>query len=165
MLGQEAEQVGFFRYAQRKVPSAAPLLTGGNPSFAFTVLKAFIVPDSCPVPLSEIKLSTFGRLDIVGGGKAQARDMTLEYEVPGHVDCEHNAVVYLSGALLPVTVRVEEARSADGVTRFKAQFPFEQKGFSRGLTIAAVVNGTGDFATNDAVAAATVFGPALFEIE
>jgi len=161
VLGQEGEQVGFFRYAQGKVPSAAPLLTGGSPSFAFTALQMFIVPGSCPKPLSDIPLTTFGKLNIIA--KPEPRNMTLEYSVAGQVDCENNAIVYLSGPLLPVTVRISDALFAGGVTHFKADFPFEE-GFANGLTIAALVKGTGKFATNDAVAAATVYGPGLIEI-
>ena len=48
-------------------------------------------------------------------------------------------------------------------TQFVAPFPWED-GFADGLTIAALVNGTGTFASNDAVAAATVFGPGLIEV-
>jgi len=107
VLGQEGEQVGFFRYAQSKIPSAAPLLTGGSPSFAFTALQMFIVPGSCPKPLSDIPLTTFGELNIIT--KPESRNMTLEYAVAGQVDCENNAIVYLSGPLMPVMVRISDA--------------------------------------------------------
>ena len=89
--------------------------------------------------------------------------MTLEYLVAGRVSCEENAVVYITGQNLPVTVPILSSEFARGVTRFTASFPFEE-GFANGLTIAAVVNGTGSFATPDAVAAATLYGPGLIEV-
>ncbi|KAL8718603.1 MAG: hypothetical protein Q9225_004288, partial [Loekoesia sp. 1 TL-2023] len=86
ILGQEGEQDGFFRYVQQKTPSAAPFLTGGSLSFAFTALHAFIVPDSCPKPLSSISLTNFQPLNVVT--KPSARNMTLVYAVNGPVNCE-----------------------------------------------------------------------------
>lgn len=162
VLGQEAQQDGFYRYAQRKTPSAAPQLTGGSASFAFTALHEFIVPGSCPMPLSNIPLTNFGKLHILT--KPQPRNMTLRYEVSGHVDSQHNSVLYISGQNLPVTVPIVAAKYAHGQTYFSASFPFEE-GFANGLTIAAVVNGTGSLPTYDAVAAATLYGPGLIEID
>ncbi|KAI4190868.1 MAG: hypothetical protein LQ346_004842 [Caloplaca aetnensis] len=163
ILAQEGEQVGFFRYVQQKTPSAAPFLTGGSPGFAFTALQRFIVPDSCPKPLSSIDLPTFKPLNIIN--KPMARNMTLWYAVEGPVDCEHQSVVYISGQNLPLAVPIAcpARRSRGGIAKFKAEFPFEA-GFANGFTIAAVVNGTGPLLSPDAVAAATVYGPGLIEV-
>lgn len=163
ILGQEAEQDGFFRYVQGKTPSAAPFLTTGALDFAFTALHAFIVPDSCPKPLSTIPLTDFGPLNVVT--KASARNMTLVYTVNGPVDCKEQSVVYLSGQNSPLTVPIAcPVHSRGGPTWFKAAFPFET-GFSNGLTIAAVVNGTGKLANAGAVADATVYGPGLIVVD
>ena len=48
IIAQEGEQVGYYRYLQKKVASAAPLLTGGAPQFAYTAISQFLVPGSCP---------------------------------------------------------------------------------------------------------------------
>lgn len=147
---------------QQKTPSAAPFLTGGTASFAFTALQMFIVPDSCPKPLSSIDIPTFEALNIIN--TPMARNMTLWYAVNGPIDCEHQSVVYISGQNLPLTVPIScPAHSRNSMTRFKAEFPFEA-GFANGLTIAAVVNGTGPLLSPDAVAEATVYGPGLIEV-
>lgn len=89
--------------------------------------------------------------------------MKLEFSVAGDVDADHNSIVYLSGQNLPVTRRISEPTHVGDLTHFTADFPFEGR-FADGLTIAALVNGTGNFKTNDAVAAATVYGPGLIEL-
>lgn len=163
ILGQEGEQDGFFRYVQQKTSSAAPFPTGGSLSFAFTALHAFIVPDSCPKPLSSIALTNFQPLNVVT--KPSARNMTLLYAVNGPVNCERQSVVYLSGQNLPLTVPIPcPVHGRGATTLFKAEFPF-QAGFANGLTIAAVVNGTGQFPNPDAVAEATVYGPGIIEVD
>lgn len=47
---------------------------------------------------------------------------------------------------------------------FEALFPFEPASFGNGLTIVAVTNSTEPFATANAAAANTIFGPGLIEI-
>lgn len=89
--------------------------------------------------------------------------MTLEFEVPGAVSSSANSIVYLSGQNVPVTVPISVGSTVAGKTTFTASFPFAE-GFAHGLTIAALVKGTGKFKSNDAVAAATVYGPGLIEV-
>jgi len=162
ILAQEGEQTGFYRYAQKKTPSAAPFLTGGAPSFAFTAIQMFIVPGSCPQPLSAVNLTTFGPLTVVT--TPQPVNMTLEFAVPGTVAPSTNSIVYLSGQNLPVTVPISAVTSVAGMSHFNASFPFAS-GFANGLTIAALVNGTGQtYMSNAAVSAATVYGPGLIEV-
>ena len=162
VLAQEGEQVGFYRFAQKKTPSAAPFLTGGSPSFAFTAIQMFIVPGSCPQPLSNINLTTFGPLTVVTTPKPV--NMTLEFAVPGKVSPDANSIVYLSGQNLPLTVPISAVTESAGLYHFNASFPFES-GFANGLTIAALVKGAGQtFASNDAVAADTLYGPGLIEV-
>ena len=163
ILGEEAQQDGFFRYAQRKTPSAAPFSTGGSSSFAFSALKRFIVPDSCPKPLSTINLPSFKPLDVIT--KPEAKNSTIKFAVDGPIDPNTQSVVYLSGQKLPLTVPIlhTHIRRGTSSTFFAAEFPFDA-GFSNGLTIAAVVNGKASFATPQEVAAATVYGPGLIEV-
>lgn len=162
ILAQEAEQTGWFRALQQKTPSAAPFLTGGSADYAFTALQDFIVPESCPTPLSTIPLTRFKPLTVTT--KPEARTMTLEFQVPYDpaetVTAQQNALVYLSGQNLPLTVPIINPVRFGNLTVFSASFPFDS-GFANGLTIAAVVNGTGNFTTDDAVAAATLYGPGL----
>ena len=90
--------------------------------------------------------------------------MTLEFAVPGAVSPVANSIVYLSGANLPVTVPISTVTSVGGMSHFNASFPFAT-GFANGLTIAALVKEAGQsYKSNDAVAAATVYGPGLIEI-
>lgn len=162
VLAQEGEQVGFFRFTQKKTPSAAPFLTGGSPAFAFSALKLFIVPDSCPQPLSTINIPSFGPLNVLG--QPQAKESMLQYSINGEISSSTHSIVYISGQNLPVTVPIWDVAIAAGVTTFKANFPF-QTGFAHGLTIAAVVKEVGTaYPTPDAVAAATVYGPGLIEV-
>lgn len=164
VLAQEAEQVGFYRFAQKKTPSAAPFLTGGSPSFAFTAIQMFIVPGSCPQPLSDIKLKTFQALKVVT--KPAPHNLTLEYSIQGQVSSSSNSVVYITGQNVPLTVPISKVTSHKGKTSFEADFPFDSPArFSNGLTIAALVDtAQKNYATTDAVAAATVYGPGLIEV-
>lgn len=164
VLAQEGEQVGWFRSTAQKTPSAAPFLTGGSPSFAFTAIQMFIVPGSCPMPLTSINLTTFGPLTVIT--TPEAMNMTLEFAVPGTVAPDTNELVYLSGQNLPVAVPISPVTSIAGLSHFTASFPFESTArFANGLTIAALVKGTGaTFMTADEVAAATLYGPGLLEV-
>ena len=162
VIAQEGEQTGFYRFAQKKMPSAAPFLTGGSPSFAFTAIQMFIVPGSCPQPLSNVNLTTFGPLTVVTAPKP--KNMTLEFSVPGLVAPSTNSIVYLSGQNLPVTVPISAVSTVANASHFSASFPFES-GFADGLTIAALVKGANQtYASNDAVSAATLYGPGLIEV-
>ena len=90
--------------------------------------------------------------------------MTLEFAVPAKVAPDTNSIVYLSGQNLPVTVPISAVTAVGSMYHFKASFPFAS-GFANGLTIAALVKGVGQsFKSNDAVAAATVYGPGLIEV-
>lgn len=90
--------------------------------------------------------------------------MTLEFSVTGPVDKDSNSVVYLSGQNFPVTESIFDVVTRGGVTHFKACFPFDL-GFANGLTIAALVNGTGKFFTDEGVASATLYGPGLILVD
>ncbi|KAL9015615.1 MAG: hypothetical protein Q9185_006998 [Variospora sp. 1 TL-2023] len=164
ILAQEGQQDGFFRFIQQKTPSAAPYLTGGSAGFAFTALQAYIVPGSCPKPLSTIDLPTFKPLNILT--KPMARNMTLEYSVDGEVSCKDQSVVYLSGQNLPVRVPIScsSVKPRPGGSTFKADFPF-LAGFSNGLSIAVVVVGTtGQLLDPNEVAKVAVYAPGLIEV-
>ena len=126
----------------------------------------FIVPGSCPASIGNITaggVTTFQPLTVVS--PAAPVNETLTFAVPGAVSAGANSVVYLSGQHTPVTQPISNVNSMGGMTYFNAPFPFQSTSqFALGLTIAAVVNGTGNFANSSAVAAATVYGPGLIEL-
>jgi hypothetical protein len=73
-------------------------------------------------------------------------------------------VAYISGQSLPITVPISNVSTQGGTTSFFAPFPYSD-GFSRGLTIGALVSGyLPKFNSSVEVAAATLYGPALIEI-
>ena len=162
IIGQEGEQNGFYRSYQDKAASAAPFLTGVPPQFAFTALNSFFVPGSCP-NLNLVNLTAFEALNVIS--TPAAKNSTLEFSCAGTVGTEDNSLVYLSGQNLPVVVPICNVVSVDGMTHFTADFPFES-GFSKGLTIAALVKGVNlTFSDAADVAAATIYGPGLIEVD
>ena len=91
--------------------------------------------------------------------------MTLIFEAARPVDPKSNEVAYISGLSFPYIVPISDAKYENGVTRFKAEFPFDL-GFNNGLTIAAVINKTHPkFESSTDVAKATVYGPGLIEVD
>lgn len=131
----------------------------------FTFLQSAIVPGSCPnIGNIQANVPTYKPLTVVGG--AAAYDTTVKYSVEGKVDSTHCSLVYLTGHNLPLTVPIKNVYTDKyGVSTFEASLPFSSKGFAQGLTIAALVKGTGkQFASIADVAADTVFGPGIIEI-
>jgi hypothetical protein len=163
IIGQEGEQNGYYRFLQKKVASSAPFLTGGAPQFAFSAISQFIVPGSCP-NINVIGLTAFPALTLQS--TPQAANSTLIFSVSGPLNAANATLVYITGQNLPVSVPIVNVSSvANGSTTFAASFPFDS-GFNRGLTIGALVAGTGKTFNNTAeVAAATLFGPALIEVD
>lgn len=161
IIGQEGEQVGFYRSLEGKVASSAPLLTGGAPQFAYTAISQFIVPGSCP-NIEAIGLTAFPALTVES--TPGPKNSTQEFSIQGTVNQGEASIAYISGQNLPVVVPITNVQTEDGVTTFCAEFPFES-GFARGLTIGALVKGAGPFSSAAEVAAATLNGPALIEVE
>ena len=72
-------------------------------------------------------------------------------------------LVYINQQNVPVVEKLQNPASSNGMTTFEALFPYDQFEMN-GLTIAVLTNSAGPFADVDAVAAATVAGPALIEV-
>ncbi|PVH75361.1 putative sexual development protein [Cadophora sp. DSE1049] len=162
IIGQEGEQVGYYRSIQNKVVSSAPLLTGGAPQFAFTAISQFIVPGSCP-NIEAIGLTAFPALTITS--TPEAMNSTQQFSIEGGNITEGSAsIAYISGQNLPVVVPVSNVMTNGSMTTFSAAFPYEA-GFARGLTLGALVKGSGPFNSSSDVAAATLNGPALIEVD
>lgn len=163
IIGQEGEQTGYFRVLQKKVASSAPLLTGGAPQFAYTAISNFLVPGSCP-NIQVIGLTAFPALMVETTPKAE--NSTQLFSVDGPVSASNASIVYISGQNLPVTVSISDVQtdSTSGKSYFFAPFPYDD-GFARGLTLGALVAGCNvTFNSTADVAAATLNGPALIEV-
>jgi hypothetical protein len=162
IIGQEGEQTGYYRFLQKKVASSAPLLTGGAPQFAYTAISQFIVPGSCP-NINVIGLTAFPALTVETTPKAM--NSTQLFSINGTMSATNASIAYLSGQNLPVTVPITNVNTEGGRTYFFAEFPYDA-GFARGLTIGALVSGANaKFNSSAQVAAATIAGPALIEVE
>jgi len=184
VVGQEGEQNGFYRELLGKIPSALPFLTTSTREFAFSALNQnFIVPGSCP-NIGEIALPIFRTLT-VDTQNIQPTTQTLEFSVTientientnstwgnWERDCpERNpdyfsslSVVYINQQNLPVVETITNVAIEGNTVTFDAEFPFDQF-LMNGLTIAAVTKTAGPFASADAVAKDTIFGPGLIEI-
>jgi hypothetical protein len=168
VIGQEGEQEGFFRFFQKKRPSESPFLTTSVRDFAFTAIQQFTVPGSCP-NLNTIPLKTFGSLNLLS--TPQAKDSTLTFSIDlqnisGWQSYSHGdslSLTYISQQNLPITEKIKFVSLKDTVLTFDAFFPFDRF-IMDGLTIAAVTDCNGPFATADDVALATLFGPGLIEV-
>jgi hypothetical protein len=178
VVGQEGEQNGFYRNLLGKIPSELPFLTTSTREFAFSALNQnFVVPGSCP-NIGEISLPIFQPL-IVDTQNIQPKSQTLQFSVtvdsaqggwkrgmPGTAaadDYSSLSVVYINQQNLPVVEPITGVSINGDIVTFYAQFPFDQF-LMNGLTITAVTNSAGPFASADAVAKATLFGPGLIEI-
>jgi len=176
VIGQEGEQVGFFREYLKKIPSALPFLTAGARDFAFSALnQGFIVPGSCSNS-NTIDLKIFGALNIETSSITRNQEVTFSFDISKGVDPAWKSdstgltLVYINQQNTPVTEPLGKVTvSKDGKTAsFTANFPFDEATqgavFGNGLTIAAVALTSGTLTNVDGVAAATVFGPGLIEI-
>jgi len=180
VIGQEGEQNGFYRQLLGKTPSALPFLTTSTREFAFSALQGFVVKGSCP-NLSDIDLQIFDALNVVTPADKIVpgiEQLTFSFEPKNpqpswNADYSGLSLVYINQQNLPVVEKISGAttsKTQDGTTivTFNAPFPFDNDShgalFGNGLTLAAVTNSTGPFASANAVAQHTVFGPGLIEI-
>ena len=170
IIGQESQQVGGYRVIEKKVPSSSPFLTSGAGALAFNAVnQMFIVPGSCEASsnVSSIGAPEFASLTLASSNAMPSpKNSTLTFETSyGNVSSSANHIAYVSGQNAPVVRPIESVSSKNGKSAtFKAHFPFGA-GFSKGLTIAALVSSAGPFDDVAAVANATVAGPGLIEID
>ncbi|KAI7083589.1 hypothetical protein KC356_g7437 [Hortaea werneckii] len=184
VIGQEGEQNGFYREILGKVPSALPFLTGSARDFAFNAINQnFVVPGSCDAsldlllhPASGTPLKEFGVLNVLTDPADITSDEDSELYFSFQTQTSklnqgHSFTVkqglnltYINQQNVPfsVPIMVNEGSDNNQVT-FTASFPGQSREMN-GLTIAAITNSDGPFATPDDVADATVFGPGLIEV-
>ncbi|KAF2120042.1 late sexual development protein [Lophiotrema nucula] len=165
VIGQEGEQEGFFRLILKKNPSALPFLTTSVRDFAFTAIQGFTIPGSCP-NINTIPLQTFGALTVLTN-PVEPKTQNLEFSISksqlNSTKYDDFSVVYINQQNLPVVKAIQNPHWKHDTLVFEAGFPFDEFEMN-GLTIAAVVEGKGPFATADDVAKVAKFGPGLIEI-
>lgn len=171
IIGQEGEQDGAYRLIQKKTPSASPFLTAAAGPFAFNAVdQMFIVPGSCKPSsnVSSIHIPSFDtlKLDASNAMPAAKSVSALKFDTSyGKVSSSSNHLAYISGQNKPVVVPIKSVhKNGKNSATFTASFPYD-KGFSHGLTVAAIVDNAGPFADAAAVAKSTVAGPGLIEID
>ncbi|KAF2266501.1 hypothetical protein CC78DRAFT_531614 [Lojkania enalia] len=165
VIGNEAEQEGFYRTLLKKRPSSQPFLTTSARDFAFTAIQSFILPGSCP-NINTIPLKTFKPLNVLTE-HIQPASQNLQFSFAkadaSTTDASALNIVYINQQNAPIVMSLQNAYEQDEQIVFQAPFPFQEFEMN-GLTIAAVTKGAGPFANADVVANATLFGPGLIEI-
>ena len=73
------------------------------------------------------------------------------------------SLVYINQQNTPIVVPLQNVKTRGDQVTFSANFPYQQN-LMDGLTIAAVTNSAGQFASVGAVANATLFGPGVIEV-
>ncbi|KAB8766461.1 hypothetical protein FH972_026621 [Carpinus fangiana] len=166
VIAQEAEQNGVFRSVQRKIASSAPFKTTEGPTFAFSFLKSFIAPGCPVVDLVGKYVPSYAPLTVAPKGAAPgASDNNgLYFSVPGKVTAAEHQIYYITGQNVPISDDLYEVVYSNRVTTFRAKFPFASGGFTKGLTIAALVK-KGTYTTIADVAANTLYGPGIIEVQ
>ncbi|CAO2652546.1 Nn.00g008290.m01.CDS01 [Neocucurbitaria sp. VM-36] len=166
VIGNEAEQEGFFRLVQSKRPSAQPFLTTATRDFAFTAIQSFTIPGSCP-NIDTIPLKTFKPLT-VETSKVPAQTQNIKFSFAkadaGLYQVEQLRLVFINGQNVPIVKPLININTAGDKVAFEAAFPYDEF-LMNGLTIAAVTTAADQFADADAVAQATIFGPGIIEID
>jgi hypothetical protein len=191
VIGQEGEQNGFYRNqlgidtGVDLIPSELPFLTRSAGPFAFSALNQNVVVNGTCGNIGIIKLPVFGVLALDTPTPIQGKDQELEFSFSKSglkgVSLDEVAVVFINSQNLPVVEKPKIISQKGDTVKVQAFLPFNKfisKSSSHdvdllspsnlspvnGLTIAAVTNSSGPFEDVPSVAAATLFGPALIEI-
>ncbi|KAK5130641.1 hypothetical protein LTR08_001851 [Meristemomyces frigidus] len=166
VIGQEGEQNGYYRSLLNLIPSSNPFLTRSAGPFAFSALNQdFVVNGSCPPADNALfaALPIFGALT-VDTKNIEPKDQTLTFSISSHAsDISNYSLVLINQQNLPIVEKITNVKSSYGIITFDAEFPGATF-IMDGLTIAAVTKSAGPFADVPSVAAATVFGPGLIEV-
>ena len=162
-ITDEPIQNGYYRTLLDLIPSEAPFLTRSTGPWAFSVLNQMvIVPGSCPNE-NIINLPIFGALTVdTQNIKLKNQDLQFTFTNNG-TDTDSISVVYVNQQNLPVVEKPKDVK-VDGTSVTVTAFFPGAKNIMDGLTIAVITNSAGPFQSADDVAAATLFGPGLIEI-
>lgn len=178
VIGQEGEQNGYYRLLLRLIPPESPFLTTVPGAFAYSALQNYVVPGSCPYPLSNIHLPIFPPILTNGHPMAlvppQDQMLTFEADLKGsnssaaasrHLGGDGRGLflTYTNGQQLPFSVPLRNVKWQGTTINFQAEFPHEQH-IMGGLTHGALTTG-GNFTDPDAVVGAALAGPAIIQVE
>lgn len=160
VIAQEGEQNGWYRSILSKIPSALPFLSASSAAFAYSALNQLVVvPGSCP-NANVINIPILQPLTI-STPNVGPTTTSINFSVAGSVS--GMSIVYINQQNTPIVETISNVQTANGVSTFTAAFPYDQY-LMNGLTIAALANGTGPFASAGAVASASSYGPGIIEI-
>jgi hypothetical protein len=165
VIGNEAEQNGLYRLIQSKRPSSQAFLTTATRRFAFTAIQSFTIPNSC-TNIGTISLKAFKGLTVESTNlKPVTQNIKFSFtNQPGLYATDTLKLVYINGQNTPVVKLLQKVQIVGDKLSFEAAFPYDEFVMS-GLTIAAVTVGKDSFANADEVAAATIYGPGLIELD
>jgi hypothetical protein len=182
VIGQEGEQNGYYRLLLRLIPPESPFLTTVPGAFAYSALQNYVVPGSCPYPLSNIHLPIFPPILTNGRPMAlvppQDQILTFEANLKGSNSSANSSaaasrhlggdgrglfLTYTNGQQLPFSVPLRDVKWQGTTINFQAEFPYEER-IMGGLTHGALTTG-GNFTGPDAVVDAALAGPAIIQVE
>ncbi|EJU03456.1 hypothetical protein DACRYDRAFT_105618 [Dacryopinax primogenitus] len=164
IVANEGEQNGFFRYLLGKVPDELPFTTVSTREFSFTALQGFVDPTSCPnIDIIAADLKTFDALTLLDTPEAKTETIRFAVASDKYVNGTNYSVVYTNQLNVPVVEPATYVSADNTSVTLSATFPYDAQ-LLNGLTIAAVVNGSGPFADVDAVAAAAIWAPAFIVV-
>lgn len=175
VLGNEASQEGFFHTLEGQLGARLPFLTASSSDFLFSILhQKVIVPGSCDATnITFLGTPDFPAL-VPHTPTPEAKAQDLFYTVNLNKDLTQDVVsklsiTYINQQNIPIQAPIKVVgllEPAGTVLNISATFPYENPGFGNGLTYATLTSGGTDkcFADADAVARATVYGPALIQI-
>ncbi|TQV91024.1 COPII coat assembly protein sec16 [Cordyceps javanica] len=171
VIGQEGEQNGYYRTVLKEVPSESPFLTAVPAAFAFSALQMFVVPGSCPFPLSNIDLPIFPPMMTNGQAVAalEAKDQKLSFSADLSKSDQAKKYIggngtdlfltYTTGQQKPVSLDISNVKWDNGMISFDADFPFSENvmdGFSHAALTTGNVFESADDVTHCALAGPTV---------
>ncbi|OAA72456.1 COPII coat assembly protein sec16 [Cordyceps fumosorosea ARSEF 2679] len=174
VIGQEGEQNGYYRTVLKQVPSESPFLTAVPAPFAYSALQLFVVPGSCPYPLSNINLPIFPGLMVNGTPVAvlDAKDQTLYFSADLGNSTQAQKYVggngtglyltYTTGQQKPISLNITNVKWDSGKVGFNADFPFTENVMD-GFSHAALTTGN-MFNSSDDVVAMALAGPGVIQV-
>jgi hypothetical protein len=163
IIGQEGEQNGYYRSLLDLIPSSQPFKTRSAGPFAFSALNQMVVVNGTCPNSNIIQLPIFGKLNVLTQN-IQLKDQTIQFSVESSsTDTSGWSVVFINAQNSPVVEPLQNVQVQGNTITFEAQFNAATL-IAEALTISAVTNSAGPFASVDDVAKATLFGPGLIEI-
>lgn len=174
IIGQEGEQNGAYRQYLKRIPSESPFLTAVPAPFAWSALQLFVVPGSCPYPLSNINLPIFPPLSVNGGPVALIEPgdqiLTLSADLSTSAAAkpfiggtgEGLYATFTTGQQAPASIPLCNARWTGNVITFEVNFPYTDL-VAHGFSHVALTTSS-NFTTADDVPNAALAGPGVIQV-